>query len=276
MHLPLHSCFYCSLNIFFLSNLFNLEPNSYYQEPEVKAPNYNRSKSEYNDYKNQRDYNDHNYEDNDDNDEYEGTILKTVKHISNSNNTINRNHSPERVAYASSAYDQRPIKPLKSKIESVFDDDGIPSDPQLTNEYYKNFDDFEQDEQSSPERKLAMRYAASKTLGPKSSFSSVSRKAQSSRPNRGPRNVAASKTFSSSQPRSSKAVRNEYEQLIDAIEGAISNNKTESNLKHIFFKSEFYKGNLINFKLAETFGDDSRTGVFGAYNRATKIQNLRA
>jgi len=213
------------------SNCFHLEPSSYYQEPEVKVPNYNRSKSEYNDYKNQRDYNNHNYEDDEDEDDYEGTILKTVKHISNSNENKNRDYSPERVTYASNAYDQRPIKPLKSRIESGFDDDGIPSDPQLTNEYYKNFEDFEQDEQSSPERKLAMRYAASKTLGPKSSFSSASRKASSARPNRGPKNLAASKTFSSSQPRSSKAVRNEYEQLIDAIEGAISNNKSESNSK---------------------------------------------
>lgn len=164
-----------------------------------------------------------------------------MKHVSNNNNN-NRNYSPERVSYASNAYDQRPIKPLKSKIESVFDDDGIPSDPQLTNEYYKNFEDFEQDEQSSPERKLAMRYAASKTLGPKSSFSGASRKVSSTRPNRGQRNATASKTFSSSQPRSSKAVRNEYEQLIDAIEGAISNNKTESNKR-----SKVLPLNLIQF-----------------------------
>jgi hypothetical protein len=162
-----------------------------------------------------------------------------VKHISNSTHSNNRNYSPERASYASNEYDQRPIKPLKSKIESVFDDDGIPSDPNLTNEYYKNFEDFEQEEQSSPERKLAIRYAASKTLGPKSSYSSESRKSPSTKLNRNSKNVAASKTFSSSQPRSSKAVRNEYEQLIDAIEGAISNNKTESNASNSFH-SYFY------------------------------------
>jgi hypothetical protein len=38
----------------------------------------------------------------------------------------------------------------------------------------------------------------------------------------------------------------------------------------------FTQTNLNYLKLAESFGDDSRTGVFGSYNRATKIQNLRA
>lgn len=148
------------------------------------------------------------------------------------------------------------------ELERAFDEDGIPTDPQLTNEYYNNFNDFEND--SSPERKPSMntltnksitRNSMSKTIAPRrrvttagvvrrplankyvastSNFQQQQQKSQLThstssnniRPSRaGNDNLTASKTYSGIQPRQSKAAQLEYEQLI-----ALTNSKPDRNL----------------------------------------------
>lgn len=146
------------------------------------------------------------------------------------------------------------------ELERAFDEDGIPTDPQLTNEYYNNFNDFEND--SSPERKPSMntltnrsvtRNSMSKTIAPRrrgttagvvrkpltnkyvtpqqhqqqqQHYQTTSNLSTSSiqRASRTGYNesLAASKTYSGIQPRQSKAAQLEYEQLI-----ALSNTRPE-------------------------------------------------
>ena len=161
---------------------------------------------------------------------------------------------------------------------------GIPSDPQLTNAYYENFD-FEND--SSPERRSFGRQASttrnslSQTIAPsrRVATAGVVRKPlpskyvtggvhnqqssnhqqqqhhhhQSKHQQSSARRhqSVASKTISGNQPSYSRSAQQEYEQLI-----ALSNQK--------------------NYEASDTFGDDLKTGVFGQNARAIKIQNLKA
>lgn len=135
---------------------------------------------------------------------------------------------------------------------------GIPSDPQLTNEYYKNFNDFEND--SSPERKpnfnsstsftnkSMTRNSMSKTVAPKrriatagvvkkpittkyvtNNNASSGGPQGSKKPNNNKQSLTASKTFSGNQPRYSMAARNEYEQLIDVMQNALAYNTSQCN-----------------------------------------------
>lgn len=111
-------------------------------------------------------------------------------------------------------------------------------DPELTNEYYQKFDDFEND--SSPERKptassftntnTASRNSLSKTVVPNrrkvAASAAVVRKPVSSAVNSSPRKVVAknpfaSKTFSGSQVRASVGTRSEYEDLIGYMQSAL-------------------------------------------------------
>ena len=132
----------------------------------------------------------------------------------------------------------------KTKIEQAFNEDGIPSDPQLANEYYENFDDFECD--SSPERKpthasltsssnFSSRNSLSKTVAPNRRKGAVT--ASTRRQPRFTRhhqiveskNLGASRTYSNSQPRGSVAARLEYEQLIDMQKAIMEDSKINSN-----------------------------------------------
>ena len=133
-------------------------------------------------------------------------------------------------------------------------------DPQLTNEYYNNFNDFEKDE--SPERKppitttssynksiTVTRNSMSKTVapnrrrvataygGPRKSILKNGPTFDESKPTIS-KSTAASKTFSS-VPRSSVATRMEYEQLIDVMQNALSN-KPDRNISFILFVIETF------------------------------------
>lgn len=160
---------------------------------------------------------------------------------------------------------------------------GIPSDPQLTNAYYENFD-FEND--SSPERRSFGRQASttrnslSQTIAPSRRVATagvvrkplpskyvtggVHNQQSSNNQNHQPHHhhskqqqsarrhqSVASKTISGNQPSHSRSAQLEYEQLI-----ALSNQK--------------------NYEASDTFGDDLKTGVFGQNARAIKMQNLKA
>jgi hypothetical protein len=149
---------------------------------------------------------------------------------------------------------------------------GIPSDPHLTNEYYKNFEDFEMDE--SPERnkqftrtssfnrnnanaKSTTINSLSKTMVPHRP--PASNRARTAMSPKKPINVTnskptvsknvngggatASKTFSGSRPRQSVATRIEYEQLIDVMQHALSNNK--SDRKFCYLASNTFKIELV-------------------------------
>ena len=151
---------------------------------------------------------------------------------------------------------------MKTKLENAFDEQGIPFDPNVTNEYYRN-DDFENDS-PSPERKQPpsnhgtfsnTRNSMSRTVAPNrarrgttaavmrhglanksSSSSSINQLAKKGSTN----HLIASKTFSSGNPRSNAATRNEYEQLIDYMQNALSginNNNNDRNILICFFKS---------------------------------------
>lgn len=107
-------------------------------------------------------------------------------------------------------------------------------DPNLTNEYYKNFsNEFEDD--SSPERMMPTssyssvntRNSMSKTVVPPNRRRPVTVKQHHSPLRKQNSNnefdtkksshFSGSKTISSNQPRASMASRNEYEQLINAL-----------------------------------------------------------
>lgn len=197
----------------------------------------------------------------------EGTILKTVRFEQQrdySPPTHYRGSISDIPKQSNDMNDQRPIRPMKSNLEfdRAFNDDGIPSDPALTNEYYKNFNDFEID--SSPERmhtkstltnRSTTRNSMSQTIAPNRRVATagvvknplptskyVTRHAAhtaaqqqqqqrqqtttSHRLSKKPETsmAIASKTFSGNEPRYSKATQLEYEQLI-----ALSNNRNDSN-----------------------------------------------
>lgn len=150
---------------------------------------------------------------------------------------------------------------MKTRVESVFDDDGndnvyftpsrntkisivsfvclfvclnlagIPSDPQLTNEYYKNFEDFEND--SSPERKTfnssinMTRNSMSKTVAPKRRVNTA---AANKRPTTGKfltnssKTILPSKTFSSRNTTTGTA-KADNQQLLNAMQNLFTNDK---------------------------------------------------
>lgn len=141
-------------------------------------------------------------------------------------------------------YDSRPIRPMKTKVENVFDDQGIPFDPNVTNEYYSN-EDFEND--SSPERKqpsmntygstmAQTRASMSRTVAPNRRRVTTAVTRQRLPTGKKPTitgsnsNLVASKTFSSAQPRSNQATRNEYEELIDFVQNAVNGQITRKSL----------------------------------------------
>lgn len=161
--------------------------------------------------------------------EYEGTILKTLESYDIPSRTLKYN-----------PYDDKPIQPMKSiSVVESFTEDGIPIDPDVTNEYYKNFD-FDVDEENVSSRldnDSDFRNSMSKTVIPSKKLNK-----------RTPR-IKKSKTISSN------CNRYEYEKLIDAMENTLNLSK--------------------NSKANETFGDDSVNSVFGAQARNLKIQNLR-
>ncbi|RNA05287.1 Serine threonine- kinase Nek11, partial [Brachionus plicatilis] len=175
--------------------------------------------------------------------EDEGTLLQTVQHFASSKNQKNKTLPKQ-------TDDSRPIRPLKKRIENAFDDQGIPYDPELTNEYYQN--DFEVDE--SPERK------------PKSSINSLSktigynRKANTAGPSKRPLNRGALRNQDCSV-RNSLAMSNTYG-------GSTGSNEYSELLNHM-------QNALLDDRGNETFGDDSKTSVFGSNAKYTKIQNLK-
>ncbi len=129
--------------------------------------------------------------------------------------------------------DDRPIQPMKAKIEkNSFDDDGLPIDPHLTNEYYKNYD-FEDDDKS-PDRFKSnksnqLRNSMSKTVLPPSQNKKVNPKVLPPL-NRAKTDIKVqSKTISGNQPRGSHAARHEYEQLINVL----SSKSDRTNLERL-------------------------------------------
>lgn len=173
-------------------------------------------------------------------DDDEGTILKTVQHF-----------APNRIEdkHVSFPVEDRPIRPLKTRIENAFDDQGIPYDPELTNEYYQN--DFEVDD-SSPERKSRFNSLSrtvvyqrkATTAGPVRK--SINQKNSSSVKN----SVSISKTYGGNQNKNKFG----YTELISYMQNALLDDKNTANV---------------------TFGDDLRTSVFGTNAKNTKIQNLK-
>jgi hypothetical protein len=135
--------------------------------------------------------------------------------------------------------DDRPIQPMKSRIEkNSFDDDGIPIDPHLTNEYYKNYD-FEEEDKSperhntKPNRSYQLRNSMSKTVLPSSHNKvAVSKHGKILPPLSKAKTELKiqSKTISGNKPRGSHAARSEYEQLINVL-----SNKSDctSDLRHL-------------------------------------------
>lgn len=138
------------------------------------------------------------------------------------------------------SYDTRPIAPLKKQfqIEKDFDEDGIPLDPQLTNEYYNNFQDFENDdddtegEEKFPVKSILKkvnnsnntRNSLSKTIGPSSK-----KKSHFSRENdktnyydEKQTNNLASKTLGNNKNNA------EYEHLVNIKKSLIENPKTRN------------------------------------------------
>ena len=125
-------------------------------------------------------------------------------------------------------------------------------DPYLTNEYYKNFNEFEDD--SSPERikptssytSMNTRNSMSKTVVP----ANKRRIATAKQPpmirkqhnefvdSKRTAHFSGSKTISSNQPRASVSSRNEYEQLINAL-------NTKSNCKKNFINLTIVLYSLI-------------------------------
>ena len=118
---------------------------------------------------------------------------------------------------------------MKINIESAFNEQGIPIDPNVTNEYY-NWD-FDSD--TSPEPRSASRAPNSinRTIGPQI------RQKSGHRPHLNSNNLAVSKTFSSYQSKGSNPARIEYQKLIDIKNNVIdANSKTESkNKDQVFF-----------------------------------------
>ncbi|CAF0886112.1 unnamed protein product [Brachionus calyciflorus] len=172
-------------------------------------------------------------------DEDEGTILQTVQHFGNNRNESN---------------DTRPIRPMRTRIENAFDEQGIPYDPELTNEYYQN--DFENDD-SSPERKPRSTInSLSKTIG------GYQRKATTALPIRKP-------LPKPSTDKKAPTVRNSLS--VSKTYGGQSKNKNEYNEMINQMQSVLLDDKHPN----ETFGDDSKTSVFGANIKNYKILNLK-
>jgi hypothetical protein len=139
------------------------------------------------------------------------------------------------------SYDTRPIAPLKKQfqIEKDFDEDGIPLDPQLTNEYYNNFQDFENDDDDTEgEEKLPVksilkkvnnsnntRNSLSKTIEPsskkKSHFSSRENDKTNYYDEKKSTNLA-SKTLGNNKNNA------EYEHLVNIKKSLIENPKTRN------------------------------------------------
>ena len=127
---------------------------------------------------------------------------------------------------------------MKFNIEAAFNEQGIPTDPVVTNEYYNL--DFESD--TSPEPRSSEKYSnfsqtrnsLSRTVVPSNrrhvpASAVPERKTKNTRNTasanqRDTKNLMASKTFSNSKPSGSSATRIEYEKLID-----IKNNVLEKN-----------------------------------------------
>lgn len=174
--------------------------------------------------------------------EDEGTLLQTAEHFVPSKNLNDRTFSKQND-------DSRPLRPLKKRLENAFDDQGIPYDPELTNEYYQN--DFELDD-SSPERKSK---PSIKSLGKTLAYNrQVNTAGPSKRPMNRVRNqkVTTRNNVAMSNTYGGTSGYNEYAELLNHMQNALLNDK----------------GN-------ETFGDDSKTSVFGTNAKFTKIQNLK-
>lgn len=186
--------------------------------------------------------------------------------------------------------DFRPIIPLKKNIEMSFNEDGIPLDPQLANQYYESFNDFEMDD-TSPERKPHLGLSGKHTTSSSSvsssknynSRNSLSKTVVPSQNNRRRRtNTAIPKrvvnpinnklkitredthvsTESDSLPKGNgpvksqqKGAKHEYEHLMDIQKTVVgNNNKCAANSQ---------------------FGDDSQNGLYGSRIKQTKIHNLK-
>lgn len=178
-----------------------------------------------------------------DEEEDEGTLLQTAQHFSSSKNLNNKTLSRQND-------DSRPIRPLKKRLENAFDEQGIPYDPELTNEYYQN--DFELDD-SSPERK-----PKSSSLNSLSKTLTYNRQLNTAVPSKRPINqVRNQKVY----VRNSLAMSNTYG-------GTSGYNEYAELLNHM-------QNALLDDKGNETFGDDCKTSVFGTNAKFTKIQNLK-
>lgn len=202
-------------------------------------------------------------------DDDEGTLLETM-----SFNAINAKE------------DFRPIIPLKKNIEMSFNEDGIPLDPQLANQYYESFNDFEMDD-ASPERKpnlgLSGKHTSSSVASSqyfKQTKNSLSKTVvPSSHQNRRRVNTAIPR-------RVVNPINNKLKITNQTEEHSLSSNRN-SNSKTLQANPAEY-AHLMDVQKSVTssshgskksqnsqFGDDSQTGAFGARIKQTKIHNLK-
>lgn len=204
-------------------------------------------------------------------DEDEGTLLKTMD--------FNANNAKE---------DFRPIIPLKKNIEMSFNEDGIPLDPQLANQYYESFNDFEMDD-GSPERKPNLGLSGKHTTSSSSVASSQNFKqtrnslsktvAPSNHYNRRRVNTAIPRRVVNPINNKLKITKETEEHSPSSYRN--SNNKTlqanPAEYAHLMDVQKSVTSSSHRSKKSQNnqFGDDSQTGAFGARIKQTKIHNLK-
>ena len=80
--------------------------------------------------------------------------LESMAHPNESTFVVRDRFGPQPTTVRSN--DDRPITPMRVTYTQIADkfnkDVGLPTDPTLTNQYYENFNDFEQDDDQSPTR----------------------------------------------------------------------------------------------------------------------------
>jgi len=191
------------------------------------------------------------FESNESNDSHEenesdddGTILKTVQDFKNRTSDAKMPKS-----------DDRPIAPLKTNIQSTsFNEDGIPMDPELTDEYYKNFTEEFEDDDDSNEKKFVPKVSRKMTRE-RSTIKSLS------------------KTIMPSQRHDFLNKKNELRGSKNKTIGAYGDRSQREEFQLI----DHMKNRLhLNDKVAEAFGDDHKNSVFGTSVREAKVRNLRS
>lgn len=184
--------------------------------------------------------------------------------------------------------DFRPIIPLKKNIEMSFNEDGIPLDPQLANQYYESFNDFEMDD-ASPERKPNIGLSSKHTTSSSSVASSQNFKTTRNSLSKTvvPNNYQHRRRVNTAIPR---RVTNPYNNKLkitketDEHSPSNKNNSASKTLQanpaeyeHLMDIQKTVTGSSHRGKKSQNnqFGDDSQTGAFGARIKQTKIHNLK-